>query len=58
MLINDGEITGATFTFNVIVAGMEIDHNGKFYGDSVGVDLRLGDIKSHVTLKRNVPTAP
>jgi len=29
---------------------MEIEHKGKFYGDSVGVDLSLGDAKSHVTL--------
>jgi hypothetical protein len=52
MAINDGKITGDTFTFNVIVAGMEVDHTGKFYGDSVGVDLRLGDVKSHATLLR------
>ncbi len=52
MPINDGKITGDTFTFNVVVNNMEIDHSGKFYGDSVGVDLSLGDIKSHVTLQR------
>jgi hypothetical protein len=52
MTINDGKITGDTFTFNVIVNNMEIDHSGKFYGDSVGVDISLGDAKSHATLKR------
>ncbi|MDB5008567.1 MAG: hypothetical protein JWQ84_119 [Mucilaginibacter sp.] len=52
MPINDGKITGSTFTFNVIVSGMEIDHCGKFYGDSVGVDISMGDAKSHSTLKR------
>lgn len=52
MPINDGKITGDTFTFNVVIGNMEIDHTGKFYGDSVGVDLSLGDIKSHATLKR------
>jgi hypothetical protein len=52
MPINDGKITGNTFTFNVIVNNMEIDHSGKFYGDSVGVDISLGDAKSHATLKR------
>jgi hypothetical protein len=31
---------------------MEIDHSGKFYGDSVGVDLMLGDQKAHATLKK------
>ncbi len=50
--INDGKITGETFTFNVIIGKMEIDHSGRFYGDSVGVDLSLGDAKSHATLKR------
>jgi hypothetical protein len=55
MPINDGKITGDTFTFNVIVNNMEIDHTGKFYGDSVGVDISLGDTKSHATLKRINP---
>ena len=50
--INDGKIVGDSFTFNVIISGMEIDHSGKFYGDSVGVDIKMGDAKSHATLKR------
>jgi hypothetical protein len=50
--INDGIITGDRFTFNVVIAGMEFEHSGKFYGDSVGVDISLGKIKSHATLKR------
>jgi hypothetical protein len=52
MPINDGKIEGDKFTFNVIVNGLEIDHTGKFYGDSVGVDISLGDARSHATLKR------
>lgn len=52
MPINDGTLNGSTFTFNVVVNGMEVDHSGKFYGDSVGVDISLGDAKSHATLKR------
>lgn len=52
MPINDGKITNGTFTFNVVVGSLEIDHAGKFYGDSVGVDISLDDIKSHATLKR------
>ena len=52
MPINDGKITGSNFTFNVVVGGMEIDHSGRFYGDSVGVDISLGDARSHATLKR------
>jgi hypothetical protein len=50
--INDGKITGNTFSFNVLINNMEIDHSGKFYGDSVGVDLMLGDQKAHATLKK------
>jgi hypothetical protein len=50
--IKDGKINGEHFTFDVIVSGLEIDHSGKFYGDSVGVDISLDDIKSHATLKR------
>jgi hypothetical protein len=50
--INDGVIMGDHFTFNVVIAGMEFDHSGKFYGDSVGVDISLGKIRSHATLKR------
>src|SRR6201986_5595309 len=52
--INDGKITGDSFSFNVLINNMEVDHSGKFYGDSVGVDLALGDQKAHVTLKRAV----
>ena len=52
MPINDGKITGDRFTFNVIIGNMEINHSGRFYGDSVGVDLSLGDVRSHATLKR------
>jgi hypothetical protein len=52
MPINDGKLSGSSFTFNVVVNNMEIDHSGKFYGDSVGVDISLGDIKSHATLLR------
>jgi hypothetical protein len=50
--INDGKITGDTFTFNVLINNLEIDHSGKFYGDSVGVDISLGDQKAHATLKK------
>ena len=50
--INDGRVTGSTFSFNVLINNMEIDHSGKFYGDSVGVDISLGDQKAHATLKK------
>lgn len=50
--INDGKVTGDSISFNVLIDNLEIDHTGRFYGDSVGVDLSLGDQKAHVTLKR------
>ncbi len=50
--INDGKIVGDTFKFNVVISGMEVDHSGRFYGDSVGVDISLGDARSHAKLIR------
>ncbi len=50
--ITNGKINGDDFIFSVMIGKMEIDHIGKFYGDSVGVDISLGDVKSHATLKR------
>lgn len=52
MPIKDGEIKGETFTFYVAIGKLEIEHTGRFYGDSVGVDLALGDAHSHATLVR------
>ncbi|MDB4904101.1 MAG: hypothetical protein JWQ63_3382 [Mucilaginibacter sp.] len=52
MPITNGKINGDDFVFSVIIGKMEIDHIGKFYGDSVGVDISLGEAKSHTTLKR------
>ena len=52
MPISNGKINGDDFIFSVMIGKMEIDHIGKFYGDSVGVDISLGDAKSHATLKR------
>src|SRR6185503_3881016 len=56
--IDGDELTGTAKTpkgllpINVLINNMEIDHNGKFYGDSVGVDISLGDQKAHATLKK------
>ncbi len=52
MPINDGKVIGDSFSFNVVISGMEIDHHGKFYGDSVGMDFSMGDAKAHATLKK------
>jgi len=51
--IYDGKIINEKdFTFKVDVNDETVPSTGKFYGDSVGVDISLGDAKSHATLKR------
>ncbi|WP_183557248.1 glycoside hydrolase [Mucilaginibacter sp. SP1R1] len=50
--IDDGKITGTNFKFTVMLGDMEIEHTGKFYGDSVGVDIALNGAKTHTTLMR------
>lgn len=50
--IDDGKVTGTDFKFTVALAGMEIEHTGKFYGDSVGVDIAVNGTKAHSTLLR------
>ncbi len=53
--INDGKINGTDFTFNVTNGdGSIIPHNGKFYGDSVSMNLEVHGSKLHTTLKRFV----
>jgi hypothetical protein len=53
--ITDGKIiNGTDFTFNVTnPAGMVFHHSGKYYGDSVGVDIETNGMKFHTTLKRD-----
>ncbi|MDN5287511.1 MAG: glycoside hydrolase [Mucilaginibacter sp.] len=50
--IDDGKITGTDFKFTVTLGNMEIEHSGKFYGDSVGVDIAVNGTKAHSTLLR------
>jgi len=50
--IDDGKITGNDFKFTVTLGDMEITHTGKFYADSIGVDIAVGDTKAHTTLLR------
>ncbi|NOW97757.1 hypothetical protein [Mucilaginibacter sp. SG564] len=50
--IDDGKITGNDFKFTVTLSDMEIAHTGKFYDDSIGVDIAVGDTKAHTTLLR------
>lgn len=52
MPIEDGKITGNDFKFTVSIEDIHIAHTGKFYGDSVGVDIEANGSKTHTTLKR------
>ena len=50
--IDDGKITGNDFSFTVLLGNMEIEHTGKFYPDSVGIDIAANGNKAHTTLVR------
>jgi hypothetical protein len=50
--ITDGEVHGTTFSFNVNLQKMHLLHIGKFYADSVSLDIESGDNKAHTTLVR------
>ncbi|HTE00386.1 MAG TPA: hypothetical protein VK668_13930 [Mucilaginibacter sp.] len=50
--ITGGKITGNDFTFSVPVHGNDIAHAGKYYADSVGMDITIENTKFHSTLKR------
>ena len=53
MQINDGKVNGVDFTFNVTNSkGTTIPHIGKYYVDSVGMDINDRGTKMHATLKR------
>ncbi len=52
--VDDGKITGDTFSFKVTVNGSDYPHTGKVYADSCGMDISFGDQKIHTTLKRPV----
>jgi len=51
--ITDGEVHGANFTFFVALDKMQLLHSGKFYPDSVSLNIESGDAKAHTTLKRS-----
>jgi len=50
--VDDGKISGDTFTFKVTVDGNDYPHSGKVYADSCGLDIDFGAQKIHTTLKR------
>jgi hypothetical protein len=51
--IDNGKITGDTFSFKVTVDGNDYPHKGKIYADSCGVDIDFGGSPVHFTIKRD-----
>lgn len=51
--IDNGKITGDTFTFKVTVDGNDYPHKGKMYADSCGMDIDFGGTSTHFTIKRD-----
>lgn len=51
--IADGELHGSDFTFTVMLDKMELLHSGKFYPDSVSLDIECDDSKAHTVLMRD-----
>ena len=54
--VDNGKITGDTFSFKVTVDGNDYPHTGKLYADSCGLDIDFGGQKIHTTLKRPAAT--
>jgi hypothetical protein len=52
--IDSGKISGANFSFSVKnPEGMVFKHSGKYYGDSVSMDIEFNGNKFHATLLRD-----
>ena len=51
--IDNGKITGDTFSFKVTVDGTDYPHKGKMYADSCGMDIDFGGTPVHFTIKRD-----
>jgi hypothetical protein len=50
--IDNGKVSGDTFSFKVTVDGNDYPHTGKVYNDSCGLDIDFGSQIVHTTLKR------
>jgi len=50
--IVDGELHGTDFVFTVKLDKMELLHSGKFYPDSVSLNIECDDSKAHTVLMR------
>ena len=55
--IMDGEIHGSEFSFTVNLMKMHLLHTGKFYVDSVSLNIESDDAKAHTTLTRGTVMA-
>ena len=53
----DGEVHGAEFSFMVNLEKMHLLHTGKFYPDSVSLDIECDDAKAHTVLTRAMDIA-
>ena len=51
--IDNGKITGDTFSFKVTVDGNDYPHKGKMYTDSAVLDIDFGGQSTHLTIKRD-----
>ena len=51
--VDNGKITGDTFSFKVTVDGNDYPHTGKMYADSCGIDIDFGGSKVHTTVVRD-----
>lgn len=51
--VDDGKITGDTFSFKVTVDGNDYPHKGKMYADSCGIDIDFGGSTVHTTVVRD-----
>lgn len=50
--IQNGKITGDSFSFSISLNGMDLPHKGKLYTDSIGLDIDYNGTPLHATLKR------
>ncbi len=54
LTINDGKVNGVDFTFSLTDPnGVVIPHNGKYFTDSVSMNVNYQGTKMHIALKRD-----
>lgn len=50
--VEEGKISGDSFSFKVNVSGTDYPHAGKIYADSLAMDIDFGGQKSHFIVKK------